>query len=309
MSACPNPPGYCRSPRYPSVGGSVPCAGAVNEGAVLRREYTQLEQLCSALSQDLQIDMSIHVSGVLPSFLHLPALVAEEYCGELVKHLRALLKYRPPPGPSTAAVRLLVAVSSLQSFLAGNGLAPRPDSAAHLDAIELFGDHVLRWIRGSRDALVRECKALEAAQQERARRERRGGDGDYEDEDGPSSLHARLAFRGLATPPPGAGAGGGQDRSSGDRNVGLVVRELLADIGSEIQKYDEVVAHWPLFGPHLEGAVCEVARELLACLGRQSGALPSQMRKGAREATGRGLSAGLGGSPLRARPKHNNSKK
>lgn len=234
-----------------------------------RREYLQLESLCSTLCLDLQIDMVLHKSEVLPSFLNLPSIVAEEYCAELVKHLTALLRFRPPTSLSAAAIKLLVAVGALQSFLVQHELTPRPDSPAYLDAQQLFGEHVLIWIHVSKEYLIRENEALEQTLLERQRRDRRALESGYAD-----GVESDGRFRRFES-------GDYADAVSGKsgESVSPIVKEIVQILNAEVRKYEEVVATWPVFAPPLEGAVCDVIREILASLCRQSGGVPSQVRK------------------------------
>lgn len=123
----------------------------------MSREYKQLELLAAALVREMEGDMRVHHSKVLPEFVHLPALVAEEHCRELVAKLQAVLKYRAPPQPTPGAVRMLVSVGRLQEFMARAGVLPPRESPAHLDARRIFQGHVLRWIVGSKASLVAAC--------------------------------------------------------------------------------------------------------------------------------------------------------
>lgn len=50
-----------------------------------------------------------------------------------------------------------------------------------------------------------------------------------------------------------------------------LVDEMLQRIGSEVGRYERVIAYWQVFGPLLEGAVCASLRETTGAVTRQCG--------------------------------------
>ena len=46
------------------------------------------------------------------------------------------------------------------------------------------------------------------------------------------------------------------------------VRDMLDSTWAELMLYERVVKNWPLFGPHLEAALCDVLRTIEASLNR-----------------------------------------
>lgn len=124
----------------------------------MSREYRRLELLAQALIREVEADVRIGHAGAFPGFVSLAALTAEEHCRELVAKLHAVLRYRAPPQPTPQAVRMLVAVGRLEEFLSRAGVAPGKDSPGCLDARRLFQGHVLKWLAGSRAAIVAACK-------------------------------------------------------------------------------------------------------------------------------------------------------
>ena len=77
--------------------------------------------------------------------------------------LTDVLAQHPPPQPSRPAVDLLVAVGQQQEYLLFHNLLPPPGHPGALDALQVFGPHVARWIDGSQAALCGRCRQLEAA--------------------------------------------------------------------------------------------------------------------------------------------------
>lgn len=195
--------------------------------------YGRLEALASALRSELGNDLAIHDAAVLPACINLPQLAAAEYGALYGARLAAVLAAHPPPEPFVPVVDLLVAVGRQQEFLAYHNLLPPAGHPGSLDALAVFGPHVRAWIRGSRDALVARCAALEAAT--------------------------------VATAAATGGAGGG------GAGVAPVVDELLALAAGEVGRYERVVRYWPAFAPDVEGAVCAALRAATGAVSRQCG--------------------------------------
>ncbi|KAK9806759.1 hypothetical protein WJX72_001747 [[Myrmecia] bisecta] len=200
--------------------------------------YARLEALCQAIKNELQNDLRIHDSAVLPSFVVLPQVTAAEYCREFVAKLDRVLRAHPPPQPSRPAVDLLVTVGQQQEYLAWHNLLPPAGSPGELDALRVFGPHVDRWINGSAATLCHRCRVIEAST--------------------------------YATAVTGAVA------EDGKTQVAPLVGEMLQRIQSEVNRYERVITYWPIFGPQLEGAVCTILRETTAAVSRQCGLIPVQ---------------------------------
>lgn len=81
---------------------------------------------------------------------------------ELVDKLMATLEQFPPQQPSRPAVDLLVAIGEQQQYLLYTNLLPPPGSPGALDALQVFGVHVERWIDSSQEALCSRCRQIEA---------------------------------------------------------------------------------------------------------------------------------------------------
>jgi len=221
------------------------------ETPVMLREFKQLEVLASAVTRELEGDVRVHQSKVLPPFVNLPALTAEEHCRELVTKIQAVLRYRAPPLPSPAAVRMLVAVGRLQHFLNRSKIMPPKSSPAHLEAPRLFQPHVLYWIAGSKAALVAACGAVESAAV--------SGQDQNAVLDGEANLGAYVGRFG--------------------KPACAVAEALGPYVEAELDKYRAVVETWPEFGPSLEATVCSVVRRALKLMGDNYGGVPTAIRK------------------------------
>ncbi len=80
---------------------------------------------------------------------------------ELIDKLLATLEQYPPQQPTRPAVDLLVAIGEQQQYLLYTNLLPPPGSPGALDALQVFGSHVERWIDGTQDALCSRCHQIE----------------------------------------------------------------------------------------------------------------------------------------------------
>ncbi|CAK0784807.1 hypothetical protein CVIRNUC_008011 [Coccomyxa viridis] len=195
--------------------------------------YARLEALCGAVRGELEQDIHIHDAAVLPNFVNLPQVTAAEYGRMLVMDLKHTLEHFPPPQPSAGAVNLLVTVGKHQEYLMQHGLLPPRNHPGSLDALEVFGKHVSRWIDTSQAAMCLRCQQIEAS--------------------------------GLAT------AMLGERTDEGRTYVAPLVDEMLSRIEAEVRRYERVITYWRVFGPQLEGAVCASLRETTAAVTRQCG--------------------------------------
>jgi hypothetical protein len=206
--------------------------------------YARLVALADGVLADVSWDCRLQrCQGLLPEGVCLPAATAGEHCAQLVRELRAALAAAPPPAPTPSAVALLVAVAGLQRRLGCRGLAPPRGHPGHIDAMGLFGSVVRGWICSSRDALLAEVRQVEAT----------------------TELGAALGV---------GGAGGGEGGSGASTCVGgaaPIVGAALAAIDREASRYERVIAHWPLFGPYLEAALCAALRAAALAASRQCG--------------------------------------
>ncbi|KAK9839863.1 hypothetical protein WJX81_007158 [Elliptochloris bilobata] len=226
-----------RPPAYGGpLGETAPPYEGEGGGGEAEVAYARLEALCQAIKAELGNDLKIHDAAVLPAFIMLPQVTAAEYGRLFVAKLTDVLGQYPPPQPSRPAVDLLVAVGQQQEYLLFHNLLPPPGHPGALDALQVFGPHVTRWINGSQAALCARCRQLEQAA---------GG------------------FVGHAERLP--------DGADGRTFVAPLVEEMLARIGSEVGRYERVVTYWPVFGPLLEGAVCAALREATGAVSRQCG--------------------------------------
>ncbi|KAL3142941.1 hypothetical protein ABBQ38_003227 [Trebouxia sp. C0009 RCD-2024] len=228
----PGGPLGTEAPHYdPSQG--VPVGSGTEQDA--EAAYHRLELLSQSIRNELQRDLHIHDSAVLPNFINLPQVTAAEYTRLYLSALQDTLDRFPPPQPSEAAVNLLVTVGQQQEFLLWHSLLPPPGHPGSLDALEVFTPHVERWIRNSQDALCQRCHQLEGSTQ---------------------------ALQGGVT---------GED---GKSHIAPLVGEMLQRIQAEVARYERVISYWPSFGPSLEGAVCAALRTTTAAVSRQCGLIP-----------------------------------
>jgi hypothetical protein len=58
---------------------------------------------------------------------------------------------------------------------------------------------------------------------------------------------------------------------SAEGGVAPLVHEMLQHVFAEMGRYARVIAHWPIFGPYLEAAMCIVLRTIIAAVSRQCG--------------------------------------
>ncbi|GIL85489.1 hypothetical protein Vretimale_13414 [Volvox reticuliferus] len=202
--------------------------------------YKMAEKMGMAIRSDLEFDMFLqNQPDLLPSALNLPRITAEEYMANFVEILRNMLSKCPPLAPSVAAVDLLVATASLQRYLQYTQMYMPRQHPGHLDAMELWKTHVLSWIDSSRKALCSYCAKLEVEAKLTA---------------------AHLARVDVAKMP------GMIEGIEGA--VAPLVRDMLDRTWAELTLYDRVVKNWPLFGPHLEAALCDVLRTVQGSLNR-----------------------------------------
>ncbi|EIE27268.1 hypothetical protein COCSUDRAFT_55287 [Coccomyxa subellipsoidea C-169] len=203
-------------------------------GSEAEMSYKRLQAICSAMRQELDSDLRIHETRKLPTFVILPQVTAAEYGRLFVADLMVALEQHPPPQPSQPAVDLLVSVGQQQKYLDANGLLPPAGHPGAMDALQVFGPHVTRWINGSKAGLCARCRQIEATTMA-------------------SALHP--------------------DRitEEGKSFVAPLVEEMLQRIGGEVGRYERVIAYWHVFGPLLEGAVCASLRETTGAVTRQCG--------------------------------------
>ncbi|EFJ52891.1 hypothetical protein VOLCADRAFT_102849 [Volvox carteri f. nagariensis] len=202
--------------------------------------YKMAEKMGVAIRNDLDFDMFLqNLPDLLPSSLNLPRITAEEYMANFVEILRNMLGKCPPLAPSIAAVDLLVATASLQRYLQCTQMYLPRQHPGHLDAMELWRLHVLSWIDSSRKALCTYCSKLEAEAKLTA---------------------AHLARVDVAKMP------GMIEGIEGA--VAPLVRDMLDRTWAELTLYERVIKNWPLFGPQLEAALCDVLRTVQGSLNR-----------------------------------------
>eukprot|EP00198_Chlamydomonas_reinhardtii_P008734 XP_001698071.1 predicted protein [Chlamydomonas reinhardtii] len=230
--------------------------------------YKMAEKMGMAIRSDLEFDMFLQKQpDLLPSTLNLPRITAEEYMANFVEILRNMLHRGPPQVPSVAAVDLLVATAQLQRYLQETQLYMPRQHPGHLDAMELWKPHVMFWIENSRRGLNGHCGKLEAEAKLTA---------------------AHLARVDVAKMP------GMIEGIEGA--VAPLVHDMLDRTWSELMLYERVVKNWPLFGPHLEAALCDVLRTVQGSLNRIcAGASNTAMTQQP------GMPLGAGNSPHMAR--------
>ena len=56
------------------------CAWQVPAETDMEVAYVRIEALCQAIKAELNNDLKIHDSAILPSFINLPQVTAGEYC-------------------------------------------------------------------------------------------------------------------------------------------------------------------------------------------------------------------------------------
>jgi len=74
------------------------------------------------------------------------------------------------------------------------------------------------------------------------------------------------AVTGLGATQPAAPATGSEEGG-----VAPIVHEMLRAVVNEMHRYERVICHWPVFGPHLEASLCCVLRSIMAAVSRQCG--------------------------------------
>jgi hypothetical protein len=180
---------------------------------------------------ELRADDAIHAEGVLPPGLRLPDVTAVEYVRGVAAHVQRVLGRHPPPAPTPAAVRLVEAMARLQDFVGRHGYAA---AAARLDARELFGAAVHRWLAASAAGLRRALRALDRAG-------------------------------------PPAAATWQEVQAEGRPRVSPLVEGMLGAVDAEMRRYERVVQHWPSHGPDLEAALVASLRDSVGAASRQCG--------------------------------------
>jgi len=221
------------------LGKDGPAPGDDNDGL-----YTSLAELCSQVMKELDTDMAVHASGLLPSSVNVAAVAAAEYCLSLSERLQSALEQFPPGKPSGAMVQLIKAAWRLQNCLERNRLGG-PDAEASggvvFDSEELFDAHIRRWVASSLAGLKDRCHRLER--------------------DGTAGLRAGQEVAGTEAQAPGAGGSGG----GGYKRMQLV-DTMLGALEAEVRSYEEVVCMLQPVSVQLEGAAREVLREVLVAL-------------------------------------------
>lgn len=167
---------------YESAAAAAAAAGAV-------QSYRIVDVLCDKVQAELTNDCHLAARGLLPAFVNLPLITANEYCKvllsgghvercrhasppfffhspfhwllfhwchtqELNQRLTSVLAKYPPAIPSNDAVDLLVSVGRLQRYLDTHGLSEGAEGGARIDANRIFGKHVRDWFAKSKDILL-----------------------------------------------------------------------------------------------------------------------------------------------------------
>ena len=281
------------------------------ENPVMTREYLQVAQLAEGVERELRCDLVIHRAEILPSFLHLGCLATVEYGSELRSQVRAVLTYRPPPFPTPAARRMVVAVGHLEKYWREEGLTPRRHSSAHMDAEGLFYRHVQRWVNGSRAALVATCRHAEGFTLSRGKKKKKESkskqkntsmenydddddDVEEEEEEEEEEDNDHDVERGMEHPDaenmdPLTGAVATHIHhlptvSSGQPEC-RVTSHCLPLVEAELDQYEVICGLWPSYAVSLEVLTCTILRTMVQCMGKRYGGLPSQIRR-ARESGG-----------------------
>ncbi|KAJ3671898.1 hypothetical protein LUZ60_007977 [Juncus effusus] len=124
----------------------------LTDHAAFTTMYNKMISLCRSTRDEIFTD--IHIQHVLPSFMDLPNLVADIYCGELIKRLSVFLAAYPPTDPSPPVTDLVIAVADFENDLASWNICPHE----RVDATMLFHPYFVMWIEDKRRALLESCK-------------------------------------------------------------------------------------------------------------------------------------------------------
>ncbi|GMH43636.1 hypothetical protein BSKO_11558 [Bryopsis sp. KO-2023] len=208
--------------------------GAAPAEAAKLQQYKKVEALAMTLRNDLDYDMRIHESAVLPPFLNLPVVVAEVYCEELTGKLRGLLSQIPPEHPAVEAVDMVVSIGRLQEYLVRYKLLPSMEADSYLDATELFGNYVKEWIASAEMQLVARCMSLEAG----------SGNEMYQ---------------------------WGSPEGRSENGLSPMIVEMIKLLEDQLAKFERIVVYWHALGPFLEKAISSVVRASLAAVSKQCG--------------------------------------
>ncbi|GMH43665.1 hypothetical protein BSKO_11587 [Bryopsis sp. KO-2023] len=201
------------------------------------REYKEVEALAKTLRNNLECDMTIHLSNILPPCVNLPAVVAGVYCEGFTAKLRGLLSQIPPEHPAVEAVDMVVSVGRLQEYLVRHNLLPSLEADAYLDAIQLFGPCVLDWITAAEMQMVARCQALQAGSKN------------------------ELCCWELP-----------EGRSENPYALSPIIAEMIKVLRDQMAKFKHIVIYWPAMGPFLERAISSVLRAAVAAVSKQCGA-------------------------------------
>ncbi|KAG1667052.1 hypothetical protein FOA52_000415 [Chlamydomonas sp. UWO 241] len=243
-----------------------------------------LEALTLRIQSDVYGDLLLQAAaGDAPKALVIARVTTEVYVREFVCALDCALSSRPPDRRSTAAVDLLLAVSTMQQWLGKQGLLeveqvqghgrrdPRggPGEVGSLNLKHSFAPHVQRWLAASREELLGGVARLEG----------RGWGGQWQQQQ-----QQQQQWAGAPTPPPGGtthhspsvlpseyfdvrGAAGGL--------LSEVVASTHAACMAEVAGYARLLAAWPSLARDVEAVVCAGLRAALGALKRQTGASAS----------------------------------
>ncbi|GMH37322.1 hypothetical protein BSKO_05195 [Bryopsis sp. KO-2023] len=215
----------------PSLSYSQPTMPVLSDSDLLQ-QYKKMRSLCKALTSDIDQDIAIHETQVLPASIKMPGVTASVYCQELKSHLASVTRSCPPTEPQEAFVEMFVGVGDFQKYLEDQGLNRPKGHAANLDALELFSDFIESWITESQEKLCQQCLSLSS------------NSGFLQGPDGTSGV-----FQGVSS----------------------VVNEMLRHLQEEVKLFERVVCYWTIFAPRLERAICDVVRSIVEAVSHQCG--------------------------------------
>eukprot|EP00210_Caulerpa_lentillifera_P006065 g5795.t1 len=132
-----------------------------HEELILEKQevYKRVKRICTSLVHDLGRDLKIHESGVLPSMINLPQIIATIYCEELKSQLQSILQEIPPESPEPVVIDMLLAVSAFDDYLEANIVEGGLDTP-RMYPLGIFSSYIDEWIQGF---VASFCEASEAA--------------------------------------------------------------------------------------------------------------------------------------------------